>query len=64
MSLFAEILDRLSGVNTLRDRTNEQATRLEKLAAGFMDHEKRLLRLEIERELTPPQKGTKRIEGK
>lgn len=47
MSLLTEILDRLSGVTAVREKLDATAVRVEKLGDMLLNHEKRLLTLEI-----------------
>jgi hypothetical protein len=46
MSLITEILNRLSGIATVREHLNMTSQRVEKLADLMIDHERRLIRLE------------------
>ena len=46
MSLVQEMLDRLSGVASLRDRLNDIRTTLQDHQRFLLDHERRLARLE------------------
>lgn len=54
MSLVAEILDRLSGVTTLKERLGETNRNVERSLAWLLDHEKRLIRLESAAPPAPP----------
>ena len=45
MSLMTEILDRLSGIAVVREKLNETTRRVDKLA-DWLDHERRIVRLE------------------
>lgn len=47
MSLVTEMLDRLSGIAAVREQLNMTSHRVEKLADLMIDHEKRLIRLEV-----------------
>jgi hypothetical protein len=49
------MLDRLSGVSTLRDRLNDLKQNLQEHREFLLDHERRLARLEAS-QLPPPQK--------
>lgn len=53
MSLIQEVLDRLSGMSTLRDRLNDMHATLRDHQAFILDHERRLARLEAGPERTP-----------
>ncbi|MFZ5594496.1 MAG: hypothetical protein ACOY4D_09620 [Pseudomonadota bacterium] len=55
MSLLTEILDRLSGVTVVREKLHATAERVEKLSDTLLDHEKRLIKLELSRH-PPPKK--------
>lgn len=46
MSLVQEMLDRLSGVSTLRDRLNDIRATLQDHQRFILEHERRLARLE------------------
>ena len=46
MSTIAEILDRLSGVATLKERLAETSRNVDRSLAWLLDHEKRLIRME------------------
>lgn len=46
MSTLSEILDRLSGIATLRERVTETSRHVDKALAWLLDHEKRLIQLE------------------
>jgi hypothetical protein len=47
MSLVAEILDRLTGIAVVREKLSESGHKVDRLAEGLLDHEKRLIRLEL-----------------
>ncbi len=47
MSVITDILDRLSGVTVVRERLAETAKRVDLLADGLLDHERRLTRVEV-----------------
>ena len=47
MSLVTEMLDRLSGIAAVREHLNMTSQRVEKLADIMIDHERRLIRLEV-----------------
>ncbi len=46
MSALAEILDGLSGVAVVREKLDETAGRLDRLADGLLHHERRIASLE------------------
>ena len=46
MSLVTEILDRLSGVEIVRERLTDTGRKVERLAEAVLDHERRIVRLE------------------
>ena len=47
MSLVTDILNRLSGISAVREQINMTAHRVERLADMLIDHEKRLIRIEV-----------------
>jgi hypothetical protein len=47
LSLVTDILDRLAGIAIIRERMSEMARKVDALADATLDHEKRLIRLEI-----------------
>ena len=47
MTVITEILDRLSGVAVVRERLAETGKRVDQLAEGLLDHERRLTRVEV-----------------
>lgn len=47
MSTIAEILDRLSGVAVLKERVAETSRNVDRSMAWLLEHEKRLIRLEM-----------------
>ena len=53
MSIVTDILDRLSGVSAVREQLNFTSQRVEKLAEIVLDHEKRLIRLEVAGSVAP-----------
>jgi hypothetical protein len=53
MSVVTEILDRLSGVTAVREKLNSTSQRIEKLADMLLDHEKRILTLELSGNRSP-----------
>ena len=55
MSVVTDILDRLSGVTAVREKLNSTSQRVEKLADMLLDHEKRILTLEISGRVGTPQ---------
>lgn len=46
MSTIADILDRLSGVATLKERLAETSRNVDRSLSWLLDHEKRLIRIE------------------
>ena len=53
MSLIQDLLDRLSGMATLRERLNDVHATLRDHQAFILDHERRLARLEAGPDRTP-----------
>ena len=51
MSTIAEILDRLSGVATLKERLAETSRNVDRSLVWLLDHEKRLIRMEATSEV-------------
>ena len=47
MSTITEILDRLSGIAALKERQAETNRNVDRTLVWLLDHEKRLLRLEL-----------------
>ena len=47
MSVVTEILDRLTGISTVAERLAETGRKLDRLGDAALDHERRLIRLEI-----------------
>jgi hypothetical protein len=54
MSVVTDMLDRLSGVAVVREKLNDTAQKVDRVAEWLLDHERRLVRLE---ERTPPPKS-------
>ncbi len=57
MSAVTDLLDRLSGVAVVRERLGDTAKRVEALAERFVDHERRITRLETLAQPEPPRSG-------
>lgn len=53
MSLVQELLDRLTGLSTLRERMNDMHATLRDHQGFILDHERRLARLEAGPDRTP-----------
>ena len=53
MSLVQELLDRLTGLSTLRERMNDMHATLRDHQSFILDHERRLASLEAGPERTP-----------
>jgi len=53
VSLVQELLDRLTGLSTLRERMNDMHATLRDHQFFILDHERRLARLEAGPERTP-----------
>lgn len=47
MSAITDILDRLSGVAILKERLAETSKNVDRALVWLLDHEKRLIRLEV-----------------
>ncbi len=61
MSLVTEILDRLSSIAAVREQLNMTSQRVEKLADMLIDHERRLIRLEVSGPSAPTPKPVPRL---
>ena len=46
MSMVTDILERLSGIAVVREKLNDTAQRIDKVADWLLDHEKRITTLE------------------
>jgi hypothetical protein len=54
MSVVTKILDRLSGVTAVREKLHSTAGRVEKLADMLLDHERRIITLEVSKGTDQP----------
>jgi hypothetical protein len=57
MSVVTDLLDRLSGVAVVRERLGDTAKRVDALAERFVDHERRITRLETIAQPEPARGG-------
>jgi len=60
MSAITEILERFSGIAVVRERLTDTTYRIDKLAEWVLDHEKRLIAMEMKQPKLPAPKSRKK----
>ncbi len=60
MSAITKVLERLSGIAIVRERLHDTTQRIDKLAEWVLDHEKRLIAMEMTQPKLPAPKTRKK----
>jgi len=58
---ISEIINRLSGLNLIKEKLDRTAKRIEKLSDYVVDHEKRLIRMETIVDIAKSRSDKKRL---
>lgn len=60
MSLVTDILERLSGIAIVREKLDDTAKRVDKVADWLLDHERRITTLEVKQPVVAGGKSSKK----
>ena len=60
MSLVTDILERLSGIAVVREKLDDTAKRVDKVADWLLDHERRITTLEVKQPAVIGNKSSKK----